>query len=215
MKRLECVLKFIKGNTLADIGCDHGYLAIDAIKANRVNKAYCMDINELPLKNAIENIKKNNLSEKITTILSDGLDNLPCDCDIISICGMGGILISSILEKNIDKLNDKLLILEPNNNQNILRKFLNDNSFLIIDEDMCQENGHIYEIIVAKRGKMNLSIKEIDFGPINLRKKNVLFMNKYKNIIKNLEENLKNTTNEESKEKLLNKINYIKESIGE
>lgn len=215
MKRLECVLKYINGNTLADIGCDHGYLAIDAVKSKRVNQAYCMDINEMPLKNALENIKKNDLTDKITTILSDGLDNLPNNCDIISICGMGGILISSILEKNIDKLENKLLILEPNNNQNVLRKFLNDNSFLITDEDMCLENGHIYEIIVAKRGKMNLSIQEIDFGPINLRKKNVLFMKKYNNIINTLEENLKNTNSEESKEKLLNKINYIKESIGE
>lgn len=215
MKRLECVLKYINGNTLADIGCDHGYLAIDAVKSKRVNQAYCMDINEMPLKNALENIKKNDLTDKITTILSDGLDNLPNNCDIISICGMGGILISSILEKNIDKLENKLLILEPNNNQNVLRKFLNDNSFLITDEDMCLENGHIYEIIVAKRGKMNLSIQEIDFGPINLRKKNVLFLKKYNNIINTLEENLKNTSSEESKEKLLNKINYIKESIGE
>ena len=37
---------------LADIGCDHGFLAISLVKSGKVKKAFCSDINEGPLKRA-------------------------------------------------------------------------------------------------------------------------------------------------------------------
>lgn len=214
MKRLECVLKYIEGKILVDLGCDHGYLAINAINLCKVNKAYALDINELPLENAKKNIKNANLSDKIETVLSDGLDNFELEFDCLTICGMGGILMCDILKRGLNKLkNVKRIILEPNNNQNIVREFLNNNNFFIINEDLCYEKGHIYEIIVIEHGKMNLTKKEIDFGPINLKKKDELFIRKYKSILEGLEKSLEHASNK-SKKQLEERIKYIKEAIG-
>lgn len=214
MKRLECVLKYIKGEILVDIGCDHGYLTIDAVKSGKVKQAYALDVNELPLENAKKNINQACLSDKINTVLSNGLDDFDLEFDCLTICGMGGILMCDILKRGLNKLkNVKTIILEPNNNQNIVREFLNNNNFFIINEDLCYEKGHIYEIIVVEHGKMNLTKMEIDFGPINLVKKDELFIKKYKSILESLENSIKHAS-EESKLQLEEKIKYIKEAIG-
>lgn len=215
MKRLECVLKYIEGEVLVDLGCDHGYLAIDAIKSGKAKYAYALDVNELPLENANKNIKQANLDKSIKTVLSNGLDDFNESFDCLTICGMGGILMCDILKRGLNKLkNVKRIILEPNNNQNIVRKFLNENNFLIKNEDLCYEKGHIYEIIIVEHGKMNLSEMEIDFGPINLKNRSELFIKKYQAILDNLTNSLSSTTNNESKKTLQDKINYIKEAIG-
>ena len=56
-KRLSKVALFIEENSvLADVGTDHGYLPIHLVETNKISKAYAMDINEMPLKSASDNI---------------------------------------------------------------------------------------------------------------------------------------------------------------
>jgi len=89
-----------EGASLADIGTDHAYLPIRLIKSGKIRQAVAADVNPGPLERAAENIRKNFLEEKITTLLSDGLDNIPPGSvtDIV-IAGMGGELILSIVER--------------------------------------------------------------------------------------------------------------------
>jgi len=108
-----------KYRVLADIGTDHAYLPIEAIKRGICERAIACDVAEGPLKAAAKNVQAaaldiedsapnmNNaaldtrevaLCEKIETRLGDGLRVLhPGEADCIVIAGMGGMNICEIL----------------------------------------------------------------------------------------------------------------------
>ena len=67
-----------RGNTVADIGCDHGYVSITLVNKGIFDKALAMDINEGPLRLASQNIQLYGDSSRIETRLSSGLDKLEC-----------------------------------------------------------------------------------------------------------------------------------------
>lgn len=133
---------------LYDIGTDHAYLPIYLIKSEKCEKCYACDINKGPLQMAEENIIKNSLQNKITTVLSDGLKNIDVEkADTIVIAGMGGELIQSILEPFKEKLYKKHIILQPMNSFYQVRKFFSDNNLSIHSEKVAKEGEKLYIII--------------------------------------------------------------------
>ena len=87
-----------KGVVLADIGTDHAFLPILAIKQKKVQKAYACDIAKGPLEIAKRNIQAENLDTQIETILSNGFEHVPQDVDVVVIAGMGYYTAKDILE---------------------------------------------------------------------------------------------------------------------
>ena len=82
------------GNTVADIGTDHGYVPVYLCKNNISNHIIAMDINEGPLKIARQNIKRAELEDKVDIRQSAGFENIkPGEADTAIIAGMGGELI--------------------------------------------------------------------------------------------------------------------------
>ena len=76
-KRLKAVTDLLpKGNIVADIGCDHGYISISLIESGKYNRALAMDLRKGPLSIAKDNISKAGFTDKIETRLSDGLEKL-------------------------------------------------------------------------------------------------------------------------------------------
>ena len=68
MTRIELLSSFTKGfDTICDIGCDHGYVIIDALNKYGIKHAIAADINEGPLNQAKKNAK--GLENKIDFIL--------------------------------------------------------------------------------------------------------------------------------------------------
>ena len=106
------------------------------------------------------------LTEKIQVRLANGLAAFE-EADpvsVITIAGMGGRLIATILEDGLDKLATvKRLILQPNNREDELRSWLQEHGFQIIAESILEEAGKFYEILVVEAGKMNLSASDIPF----------------------------------------------------
>lgn len=190
MKRLETIIKHINTNDIvADIGCDHGYLLKLAIEQKNIKKGYAIDNKVGPLDSAKNNLK---LFNNIEFILSDGLLNVNCnDINCVVIAGMGGMLIQKIIFDSLDKFkNINKLILCPNRNIDKLRLFLTSQGFKIVDEDIIYEFGQYYEIIVVEIGEQKLSYEELYFGPVLIKKKSEIFINKWKeyyNKIKNIE----------------------------
>ena len=182
-KRLELVASYVENKRLADIGSDHAYLPIFLAKEGKIDFAIAGEIVEGPHKVSIKNVKEEGLSNTIDCRKAAGLDaiTLEDNIEVITICGMGGKLISDILEDGKDKLiNKPNLILQPNVGESFVREKLQQLGYNIVAENIMEEDGHIYEIVVAKPGVMNLSEDEINFGKYLLVEKNELFVKKQK-----------------------------------
>ena len=148
------------GYRVADIGTDHGYIPIYLLKNKISPFVIAGDINKKPLKRAEDNIKNHNLSCSIEVRLGSGLSILKLnEVDTAIIAGMGGLLISELLENSKEiAQNLKALILQPMQAQPELRKYLANNGFIIEKDILVKEDRHIYEIIVAKSGEQKVTI---------------------------------------------------------
>lgn len=151
--RLLAVASLVRKNSrLADVGTDHAYIPVYLVNEGIINEAVASDINEGPLKNADSSIRAYGLSDKITTILSNGLEGVPENCaDDIIIAGMGGILISEILEKCAWIKNENIrIIAQPMTHPEKVREFFINNGFIITEEKTAEDTKHKYCVIAAE-----------------------------------------------------------------
>lgn len=153
-KRLEKVLASVPAcKTAVDIGCDHGYVAIELVRRGRVQKVYGTDINKRPLGLAEKNVKLSGFADKIELILSDGIEKVDAIFDSIIIAGMGGATIDHILRTSEEKVKKTdTLILSPQSHLAKARKCIYDLGFYIETETLIEEDEQTYYIIVAKNG---------------------------------------------------------------
>lgn len=144
--------KVPKCNVLADIGTDHAYIPIYMVQNGVCQKAIASDVKIGPVKMASNNISLYKLSEKIETRLGNGLDTIEInEADSIIIAGMGGTLLTELLEANKPKtVNADTLVLQPMNDLHVVRKWLYDNAFEIYDEEMVAEGPKMYFVLSAK-----------------------------------------------------------------
>ena len=149
--RLKTIADMITGGVVADIGSDHAYLPVWLWQNNKIKKAYAIDISANVINKIKLNLLKYNISEEIIIpVLSDGLPNGFNDVTDVVISGIGGGTISQIINKiNADK-KDINFILQAANKDEILRGFLYNNGFDIINEIIVEAGKRIYNIINAK-----------------------------------------------------------------
>jgi tRNA (adenine22-N1)-methyltransferase len=163
--RLKTIASFVEDSDyVADIGCDHAYLAIYLYKNKLAKKVIATDINSNALSNAKNNIISHHLQDEIPTYLSDGLkdiDNLEIDTLIIS--GMGASTILHIVD-TAKHLRIKKLIVQSNNNLYSLRTNLKKKGFYLEKEKVIYEKGHYYVIGVYTKIPKKLTIREKLFG---------------------------------------------------
>ncbi|KIY22703.1 MULTISPECIES: tRNA (adenine(22)-N(1))-methyltransferase [Mesobacillus] len=187
--RLNAVANNIpNGARLADIGSDHAYLPCYMVNKGMIPMAIAGEIAEGPFQSALEQVQEESLTNLITVRKGDGLEVIaPGEVDCITIAGMGGSLISSILEKGKSKLvGVRRLVLQPNVASFAVRRWLIDNGWELLNEEILKEDRKIYEILVAEKGEPLKPYKGIDlesgmqFGPILLREKSDVFMEKWK-----------------------------------
>ena len=166
------------------IGSDHAYLPAALVLDGKIDFAIAGEVVKGPYENAVHEIKDHQLEGKVIPRLADGLAAIePADkVDTITIAGMGGSLIASILEKDKNKLTGiKRLVLQPNVGESQLREWLMNNHYQIMTEKIIEEDNHIYEIIVAEPSVVpfRYSKYELDFGPFLLENKGPIFKKKW------------------------------------
>lgn len=182
--RLETVAQYLsQEDSLADIGCDHGYLGILAIQKG-ITFLQLIDNKQEPLNSAINNLKDYKQTITVNFTLSSGLDDLLPEIDTISLCGMGGRLIASLLDEQIEKVKKlKKIIIQANTDLPFLRTFLASKSLLITNEAIVKEANKFYEIMVChyveNSPKTALSEAETFFGPYLLMERSETFLEKW------------------------------------
>ncbi len=157
---------------VADIGCDHGKLALWLLKNGRAQYAICSDISAPSLEKARRLAMTMGLQHAVSLRVGSGFDVLKMgEADTAVIAGMGGVLMTSLLEQGKDRLPDTL-VLACQRDADVLRGWLVRNGFVINDEEIVLENRHYYPIIRAVRGfSAPLTDAELEFGPVLLAKK--------------------------------------------
>lgn len=152
-KRLEAVASRIPPGSrlLADIGSDHAFLPLYAVSRGLCRKAVAGDVHDGPLRAARANIRASGLEDRVEARKGDGLAVLgPGEADVIAIAGMGGATMAGILEAGKDKLAGAAkLLLQPNVGAPIVRRWLQDNGWVLQDECVVEEAGLFYEILEA------------------------------------------------------------------
>ncbi|EPR13966.1 tRNA (adenine(22)-N(1))-methyltransferase [Ruminiclostridium papyrosolvens] len=202
-------------NVLADIGTDHAYIPIYLVQNGVCQKAIASDIKIGPVKMASNNISLYKLSEKIETRLGNGLDTIEInEADSIIIAGMGGTLVTELLEANKPKtVNTNALVLQPMNDLHVVRKWLYDNAFEIYDEEMVAEGPKLYCVLSAKFSgkKKDYSDFELHVGQSLIEKKDPLLSTYCRMKVKQIDRVLEQL--EDMKENDVLKTQYARQKI--
>lgn len=182
-KRLELVASFVpQGAVLLDVGSDHAYLPIELVERGQIERAIAGEVVDGPYQSALKNVEAHGLKEKIQVRLANGLAAFEEEdqVSVITIAGMGGRLIATILKEGLDKLSGvERLILQPNNREDDLRIWLQDHDFQIVAESILEEAGKFYEILVVEAGQMELSASDLRFGPFLSKEVSPVFVQKW------------------------------------
>ncbi|TFB24828.1 tRNA (adenine(22)-N(1))-methyltransferase TrmK [Filobacillus milosensis] len=188
-KRLRRVAYYIHDDikVIADIGSDHAYLPCYVCLQNPDLFAIAGEVNEGPYLAAKKQVEKYELENQIDVRLGDGLSVLDKgEADCITIAGMGGTLIAKILADGKDKLpHVKRLVLQPNIDAHAIREFAVEEKYEIIAEEIIDDEGYIYEILVLEPtiNMVNYSEKEMYLGPHLIENKNEVFYEKWQHVL--------------------------------
>lgn len=154
-KRLQCIVDFISENTIiADIGTDHGLLPCHLIQRKIAKRVIATDISEPSLNKTVLLANQYKLRASIQCRVGDGLSTLrPYEVDTVVIAGMGGVLISDIIDNSPSVAESVLtFVLQPMTADVELRQYLFLRGFAIEDERLVYDMGKFYHTMkVAKK----------------------------------------------------------------
>lgn len=166
-KRLETIIERMPASgCIADIGCDHAYVAIEAVRRGKAARALACDVRKGPLQQAAEHILCAGLAGKIETRLSDGLEKVaPGEADCVIIAGMGGPLMERILQGRLADFGH--FVLSSQSEIPHFRRFLLAEGMQIDEETMLIDEGKYYVIFnVSQRADASsdpMYVTEEDF----------------------------------------------------
>lgn len=173
-KRIKAIVNEIDADVLADIACDHAYISIESVTCSNARYSIACDINAHSLEKAKKNIQNSGLCKQIEIRQADGFAGLKSsEADTVVIAGIGGRLCASILAHDTEKTRSiKRLILQPQSETDLLRRYMHKLGLRIIDENLILDQNIFYTIISAEHGQDNpYNDLEYIFGKIPILKK--------------------------------------------
>jgi len=197
LKHISDLITDVK--SLVDVGTDHAYIPIYLVKNNTVGTAVASDINKGPVEKAKKNVKSYNLSNKISCRLGCGLTTVkPKEVEAAIIAGMGGNLIRDIIEDSLEVFKHlNYAVLQPVQNPEVLREYIYNSGFTILDETIVKDDEKYYEVIKVKYDNNKQSIEPIfyEISKTLLMKKDPVFkeyiefkLNKYTRVYENIKD---------------------------
>ena len=169
---LACCNFVAKGDRVADIGCDHGYLGIHLLTNGIAAHMIESDVAPGPLDSARRNAAKYGVESAMTFCLSDGVNDIPRDFDTLVCAGMGGDTMVHILSA-APWLRDRQyrLILQCQSKTPMLRRYLSENGWHIAAEAVLKEGKFLYTVmeVCFEPEAPRLSVGEWYFPPAILQ----------------------------------------------
>ncbi|KGP73170.1 tRNA (adenine(22)-N(1))-methyltransferase [Pontibacillus yanchengensis] len=225
--RLRVVASYLPDHArFADIGSDHAYLPCYVCLQNHTATAIAGEVNDGPFQSAKSEVRKQGLQDRIEVRKGNGLDVIDeGEVSQITIAGMGASLIAMILNEGLSKLNHvSRLILQPNVNATLLRKWFIEHDYELTDEQIIEEEGHYYEILVADKGMPRKPYtednfeKELYFGPFLMEESSKVFREKWSSEAENIERILSemkkaSQPNHDKIEDFTRKLNWMEEVL--
>ena len=214
-----------RGAVVADIGSDHAYLPCYLVLNGIAGKAVAGEVVTGPFESAQRQVRQEGLDKQIEVRLASGLDAIQPEDGItaVTIAGMGGPLICSILEQGKERLAGvERLILQPNVHAKSIRDWAVANSWTIIEEEILKENEKIYEILVFEKvqSPVLMTQQQLLMGPKLLKEQTAIFQekwaresNQWKKIVASMEATAQTMEIMEKKQELVEKIQLVEEVL--
>ncbi len=149
-ERFRKLVEKLEYRRLADIAADHCYISLLALENKKVDFVIASDINKGPLEKGKVNIKEYGYEDdKIETRLGSGLETIKSgEVESVVIAGIGGKLMLDLLKQDESKLGSfKQLILQPQNEEIDVKKYVHSIGYSIKDESYVLEKGMRYIIL--------------------------------------------------------------------
>jgi len=145
---LACAGFVDRGSRVADIGCDHGYLSIHLLTNGIAASCIASDVKEGPLQSAQRNAWKFGVANKLQFCLSDGVRSIPRDFDCMVCAGMGADTTIHILEEAAWLKDERYtLILQCQSKTPMLRRYLSENGWQIVQETALRDGRFLYTVM--------------------------------------------------------------------
>ncbi len=177
--RLQTIASMIDTQSaVADVGCDHGklsaYLALSGCQ-----KVIAVDVSAKSLAKTRELVRELGIGSIVQTRVGDGLKKLrPGEATVIVMAGLGGQTIVEVLEAGARQAEAaERLVLQPMNSVGTVRRWLADSGFQIIDEQLAEEDGRIYQVLAAAPGqdaRPPMSLFDLEVGHLLLSRRHPL-----------------------------------------
>ena len=158
-KRLLACAAFVEpGQRVADVGTDHGYLAIYLLQSRRASRVLAADVAEQPLARAMENARRFGVREGLSFHLCDGVRGLPRDFDVLLMAGLGAETMVGILRSGPWLRGGRYrLVLQCQSSQNELLQYLSEHGWEIPREEPVRDGKFLYTVLEAKPGCQSLT----------------------------------------------------------
>lgn len=162
-ERLNCAIELLGGaKTVADIGCDHGRLSCALVQQGAAKHCIAIDISAPSLQKAERLIHQIGIEDQVEARLGDGLTPLAAgEADAIAILGMGGTLMTQILDVNPPLKGAKKCVLQPMRAGEDIRRWLYERHYPVLDDRVVLDAGRYYQIFsVGQPGAQRQSLPE-------------------------------------------------------
>ena len=216
------------GETLADIGTDHGQIPVWLFARGICPKVILSDISEGSIRKAEETAAAYQFGQDMSFRTGDGLQVLRSgEADTVIIAGMGGMLMGQILEtawadpeNGVHELHQ--MILEPQSDLPFFRELIRRSPMKIRDEILVQDRGKWYFIFdVCPKDSVTAQEEEDSFFSFSLlRRKDCLYRQYLEKVLQKNESLLTSMTEEGEnlklrKKELLTENEKIREVIDQ
>ena len=158
MDRIEKLCSYLSPcKTFADVGCDHGYCTLYALKNGLCESAVVSDISEKCLDKARVLLDKFVRAGAVTAKCCFGMEEIEPDTEQVLIAGMGGDEITDILKNSFIP---HKFVLQPMKNPRAVREYLLKNGAAIERDEIFESGGKFYFVIKGCRAGKGLTYSE-------------------------------------------------------